>query len=266
MELIDIGANLTHLSYQKDLQMVISRAINNGVTKIIITGTSLRGSIEAITLAKTKPGILYATVGIHPHDAKQCNDKTLDELQKLARDPQVVAIGECGLDYNRDFSPRPIQNRWFEEQVKLACTLKMPLFLHEREADQKLIEILSHYQSELPPTVIHCFTGNQDVLEKYLSMGFYIGITGWICDERRGQHLHSLVKKIPLDHLMIETDAPFLLPRNIPNRNYNNSRNEPAYLMYVVRKIAECIQKPVAEVAKATTATACQFFKLANSK
>lgn len=262
MQIIDIGVNLTHASFTPQLDQVISRAVNNEVVQMIITGTSIRGSEEALALAKTKPGVLYCTAGVHPHDAKQANDRTIPRLRELAQNKQVVAIGECGLDYNRNFSPRPVQDRWFEEQVKLACELKLPLFLHEREAYHRLVEILKIYEKQLPPTVVHCFTGNEEELDAYLTAGYYIGLTGWICDERRGTHLHQLVRKIPLDHLMLETDAPFLLPRNMPNSNQYRGRNEPAFLPYVLRKVAQCLEKTPQEVAATTTATARKFFNL----
>jgi len=259
-DLIDIGINLAHAQFDSDRDIVIERAQRNGVTKMVITGTSVRASMNALALAKKRPGMLYATAGVHPHDAKTCNDRTMLQLRDLQLDPAVVAVGECGLDYNRDFSPRPIQNQWFENQVKLACEIKKPLFLHERDASTKFIEILKHYHEQLPKTVVHCFTGTEEELEQYISLGFYIGITGWICDERRGTHLHSMIRKIPLNRLMLETDAPFLLPRNMPRQTKNSTRNEPGFLPYVAKKVAECLGKTISEVSNATTANAKEFF------
>jgi TatD DNase family protein len=206
------------------------------------------------------PGRLFATAGVHPHDSRNWTEATIAELRKLAEHKAVVAIGECGLDFNRDFSPRPMQEKCFEAQVALAEGIQLPLFLHERDARGRFCEILSTARKTVP-AVIHCFTGTREDLETYLEMGLHIGITGWICDERRGTHLRELVREIPLDRLMVETDAPFLLPRSMPAKP-KDGRNEPAFLPFVLRAIADCIQKPVEEVAGATTNTAMSFFRL----
>lgn len=256
---MDIGVNLTHYSFQKDREELIARALHEGVKTMIVTGACLRSSQEAYALAKSHSGILYATAGVHPHDAKHCNETTLTSLENLAQHKEVVALGECGLDYNRNFSPHDVQEHWFEAQVNLACHLKMPLFLHEREASRRLLEILQKYS--LPPTVIHCFTGSEEEVKKYLSLGFYIGITGWICDDRRGMHLRKLLKYIPLDHLMLETDAPYLTPRNMPYRP-KEGRNESAFLPYVLKMVALTLGQPEEEIARKTTENAKTFFRL----
>lgn len=261
MGLVDIGANLGHESFNKDREQVIARAIDAGVTQIVVTGSSVIGSRHAQELANTRPGVLFATAGVHPHDARHCNEKTIPALRELASRPNVVSLGECGLDYNRDFSPRPVQDHWFEEQVKLAVALRKPLFLHERDAHDRFVEILRPYLGQLGPVVVHCFTGSGPELDDYLSLGFHIGITGWICDERRGLHLRELVKRIPLDRLMLETDAPFLTPRTIRPKP-KDGRNEPVYLPYVVNAVAESLNLSSAEVARATTETARKFFGL----
>ncbi|WP_282937435.1 TatD family hydrolase [Paenibacillus sp. RC67] len=258
---IDIGVNLLHRSFQEDREQVVARAAKVGVSPIIITGTSLRSSLEAARYAGRFPGQLYATAGVHPHDAKSCNDTTLKDLKKLAALPHVVAIGECGLDYNRDFSPREVQKKWFEEQIALASELRMPLFLHEREAHHDFVALLKKHQDQMGKAVVHCFTGNLYELRTYLNMGFYIGITGWICDERRGKHLRELVKFIPLDRLMLETDAPFLTPRDMDVKP-TNGRNEPAFLPHVVKAVSNCLGRRPEEVAEATTLTARQFFEI----
>lgn len=260
MQLIDIGVNLTHRSFNLDQKEVIDRALEAGVQVMVLTGTSIRNSQEAQRLASRYPNKLYSTAGVHPHDSQNANEDTIKILRKLASYKEVVAIGECGLDYNRDFSPRPLQDKYFEAQVELACELSLPLFLHERDAHKRFVEILSNYKSKTK-AVVHCFTGTEQELKTYLDMGFYIGITGWICDERRGKHLKDLVKKIPLDKLMIETDAPFLTPRNMPNKP-KDGRNEPAFLTFVLKEIALSLKKPLEEVARATTKTATEFFKL----
>ncbi|MEP7289332.1 MAG: TatD family hydrolase, partial [Chloroflexota bacterium] len=248
-----------HKSFNVDRREVLARAQAAGVVKLIITGTSERSSQEAAAFAQKSGGILYATAGVHPHDSKHCTPATITVLRDLAKLPEVVAIGECGLDYNRDFSPRPIQDRWFEAQIQLACELKMPLFLHEREAHQRFIEILSNYSNSLNKVVVHCFTGTAEELDKYLSMGFYIGVTGWICDDRRGTHLRGLVQRIPLDRLMLETDAPFLTPRDLRPQPANR-RNEPAFLPHILNTVANAMEKSPEAVAVATTATAQSFW------
>ncbi|MEF2967729.1 TatD family hydrolase [Paenibacillus sp. M1] len=257
--IIDIGVNLMHRSFHKDREQVVKRAVANHVTPLIITGTNLRDSKEAARYAGRYPGKLYSTAGVHPHDAKSCNEDTIKELEALAALPQVAAIGECGLDYNRDFSPRDVQRKWFAEQIRLATRLDMPLFLHERDAFADFASILKEH--EVKQAVVHCFTGTYAELKTYLEMGLHIGITGWICDERRGRHLRDLVRIIPLDRLMLETDAPFLTPRDMKPKPAEG-RNEPAFLPHILQTVASCIGIPAQEVAKATTETAAKFFNL----
>lgn len=257
--IIDIGVNLMHRSFHQDREQVVQRAIDAQVSPLIITGTSVRSSVEAARYAAQYPGKLYATAGVHPHDAKSCTSETIAKLRELALSPQVVAIGECGLDYNRDFSPRDVQRKWFEEQIRLAQELDMPLFLHDREAFRDFAAILKEHA--VSKAVVHCFTGTAAELRTYLDMGFHIGITGWICDERRGKHLKELVRTIPLDRLMIETDAPFLTPRDLKEK-VADGRNEPSILPHILHTVARCNGKPAEEVAKATTETAKTFFRI----
>ena len=261
---IDIGANLAHRSFDADRRQVIERAFAVGVRIMIITGSSVANSHEAVRIAAEYPARIYATAGVHPHDSRNCDESTVPELRNLAANAQVVAVGECGLDFNRDFSPRPLQEKWFEAQVALGEELQMPLFLHERDACQRFCEILAAVRKNTP-AVLHCFTGTGEELKRYLDMGLHIGITGWICDERRGTHLRQLVKSIPAERLMIETDAPFLLPRTMPTRP-KDGRNEPSFLPYVLQTIAESVGKPVAQVAAETTRTAKGFFRLERSE
>ncbi|MGR6129177.1 TatD family hydrolase [Paenibacillus sp. SER-28] len=259
--LIDIGVNLMHRSFHADQEQVVERAAAVGISPLIITGTSVRSSREASQYAARYPGKLYATAGVHPHDAKDCNADTIQQLRQLAGQPQVVSIGECGLDYNRDFSPRDVQRRWFGEQIQLAGELNMPLFLHERDAHEDFVTMLRDYQRLVDKAVVHCFTGTEQELHTYVEMGLYIGITGWICDERRGKHLRELVRDIPLDRLMIETDAPFLTPRNLPVKP-KEGRNEPVYLAHIAATVAECTGRSMMEIEIATTETAKRFFGL----
>lgn len=260
-DLIDIGVNLCHKSFQQDRQAVINRAVAAGVSTMIITGTSVRSSTDGQKLAHQNPGRLFSTAGVHPHDARNCDEQTTNSLRILAANKEVVAIGECGLDFNRDFSPRAVQEKWFEAQIQLACELKLPLFLHEREAHQRFTEILSAYKNKLDLAVVHCFTGTKEEARTYLDRGFCLGITGWICDERRGKHLQEIVKYIPLDKLMLETDAPFLTPRDMPEKP-KDGRNEPAFLPHVAQTIAQILKKSPEEIANETTATAAWFFNL----
>jgi len=259
MDLVDIGVNLGHRSFTADRDAVITRAVAAGVRTLIATGTSVRGSQEARALARSKPGVIFSTAGVHPHDAARCDGATIDALRALAGQPEVVAIGECGLDFNRDFSPRPVQLQWFKRQVELARELGMPLFLHERDACAAFVEVLDAVKPPPEQVIVHCFTGDGPSLQQYLRRGFNIGITGWICDERRGTHLRALVKTIPADRLLVETDAPFLTPRDLRPKPAEG-RNEPAFLPHIVRAIATCRGERPEALAAATTANARRIF------
>ncbi|MCA8956707.1 MAG: TatD family hydrolase [Planctomycetes bacterium] len=262
IDLVDIGVNLTNRAFGGDLDAVLERARVAGVRRQIVTGTSVAASRAAADLAAAHPGTLYCTAGVHPHDAKLCDEQTLDALRGLAKLPQVVAIGECGLDFDRDFSPRPTQRTWFARQVELAVELGKPLFLHERDAADDLLEILVPHRASLPAAVVHCFTGQRAALERYLALDLYIGITGWICDERRGLHLHELVREIPEDRLLLETDAPYLVPRTLRPKP-KSGRNEPAFLTAVLDTVATCLDLDAEEVAARTTRNAERLFGLA---
>jgi TatD DNase family protein len=255
--IVDIGVNLAHAQFREDRDQVIDRAVAAGVTQVIVTGTNERASDAASALARKRRGVLFSTAGVHPHNAKECGPGTLDALRALCRTSEVVAVGECGLDFNRDFSPRPVQERWFAEQLGLAAEMKLPVFLHERDAHARFVAILKEHRPRLAGGVVHCFTGSAAEASAYLDLGFDLGITGWICDERRGLHLREVVRRVPLDRLMIETDAPFLTPRDLPQKP---RRNEPAFLPHVLRSVAKALGKDAAEVAAATTANARRLF------
>jgi TatD DNase family protein len=263
MKLIDIGINLMHSSFNRDREAVIASAAEAGVSPLVITGTGEKASREALRYVTeyntAKPGALYATAGVHPHEARFCNDGTIENLRSLTVQYKAVAIGECGLDYNRDFSPRDAQRKWFEKQVELAAELSLPLFLHERDASVDFAAIIKNAVGKVQAMVVHCFTGSGAELETYLDLGCYIGLTGWICDERRGSHLESLVKKIPADKLMIETDAPFILPRNLPFK-VGDRRNEPKYLPHIAGTIARHQGKSAEALAEETFANTKRFF------
>lgn len=262
MKIIDIGINLMHRSFNEDREQVVESAIEAGVTPLIITGTCERSSIEAAKYASRYPNKLFSTAGVHPHDVKSCTHDTIKNLGKLAEKDCVVAIGECGLDYNRDFSPRDMQRKYFEQQIELACNKKLPLFLHERDAFEDFYKILEKYKNDLMNgVVVHCFTGNKEELQAYLDLGCHIGITGWICDERRGKHLIDLVKLIPLNKLMIETDAPFLTPRNLEEKP-KNGRNEPKYLVHILDEIAYYLNENIEDLANRVYKNTKLFFSI----
>lgn len=264
--LIDIGINLTNKSFTKDLDQVLERAYQAQVLQLVITGTSEQENEQALKLCQeydASASQLFSTAGVHPHHAKDWHSETLTTLQQLLTQPTVKAVGECGLDFNRDFSPRPIQERIFEEQLSLAVALGKPVFMHERDADERFIAILKQFRDQLPAAVIHCFTGEKRVLYRYLDMDLHIGITGWICDERRGVHLQELVKDIPVGRLMLETDGPYLLPRTLQDKPQNR-RNEPAFLPEVLKMVARCRQETEQQTAAHTTACAQSFFQLPN--
>jgi len=261
MTLIDIGANLTHHAFDSDRDSVIARAADAGVGVMIVTGSTAEVSRDALALTRAHPGILYATAGVHPHHAGQAPTHVCDELRNLYRHPEVVAIGECGLDLFRNFSTPEDQERVFRSQLELACELNAPVFLHQRDAHERFMSILREYLPRLSRAVAHCFTGGSAELEDCLAAGLYIGITGWICDERRGAHLRPLIPRIPADRLMIETDAPYLLPRDLAPRP-KSRRNEPAYLPHVLAAVAAAAQRDIGTLARETTANARRFFAL----
>ncbi|MGC5701134.1 TatD family hydrolase [Pseudomonas sp. NFXW11] len=264
MQLIDIGVNLTNPSFAEKHQAVLNRAYEAGVCQLVLTGTSVEGSEQALQLCQQLDPDgqkLFATAGLHPHSAIDWNADSPRQLRALLADPRVRAVGECGLDFNRDFSPRPQQEKVLEEHLALAVELQMPVFLHERDANQRLLDILRDFRDSLPAAVVHCFTGEQRALFSYLDLDLHIGITGWICDERRGTHLHPLVREIPRGRLMLESDAPYLLPRSLRPKP-KNGRNEPAFLTEVLREVALHRQETPQDLASHSTACSRAFFRL----
>ena len=255
MQLVDIGANLTHATFRDDLEAVLARAREHGVATIMVTGASVEDSRRAVQIADAHG--LYATAGVHPHNARECDEATLPALREIASHPRVVAIGECGLDYNRNYSPHPAQEKWFVAQLELAAELGKPLFLHSRDAHPRFAEILRNLR--VGRAVAHCFTGEGPELRAYLELGLYIGITGWICDERRGAHLLPLVKEIPADRLLVETDAPYLTPRDLRPQP-KARRNEPAHLPHILRTVARARGESPEALAEATTRNARALF------
>ncbi len=243
MDLIDIGANLTKGRFDSDRTQVIERAAAAGVRQMIVTGTDLAASEAATDLAATHPGKLFATAGVHPHQAKDWSYDASAAIKELAERSEVVAIGESGLDFDRNYSSPVDQERAFAAQLSIAAETGLPLFLHERDAHIRTLEMLD--AAGRPKGVLHCFTGGPDQARAYLERGLHLGVTGWLCDERRGNALREAVKIIPPDRLLLETDAPFLYPRDLewpldgegakkPSRN----RNEPAFLPHISRAAA----------------------------
>ncbi|PZO63966.1 MAG: hydrolase TatD [Pseudoxanthomonas suwonensis] len=261
MHLIDIGANLTHDSFDRDRDAVLQRARAAGVSRMVVTGASRDHSPKALALAQAHPGVLFATAGVHPHHASEYTAECDAELRALHAHSEVVAVGECGLDYFRDFSPRPAQRRAFELQLQIAVETGKPLFLHQRDAHADFVAIMKQFEGRIGPAVVHCFTGTREELFDCLDRDWHIGITGWLCDERRGAHLRELVSSIPAQRLMVETDAPYLLPRTLQPLP-KDRRNEPAFLPHIAAELARDRGQSVESVAADTTRTAQRFFRL----
>jgi TatD DNase family protein len=261
MQLIDIGANLTHDSFDRDRDTVLQRARDAGIVRMVVTGASREHSPKALELAQAHPGFLFATAGVHPHHAVEYTAECDAEMRALLAHDEVVAVGECGLDYFRDFSPRPAQRRAFERQLQIAADTRKPLFLHQRDAHEDFLAIMREFEGRLGPAVVHCFTGTREQAFAYLDRDWHIGITGWLCDERRGQHLRELVPHIPANRLMVETDAPYLLPRTLRPMP-KDRRNEPAFLAHIVEELARDRGETVETAAANSTATARAFFRL----
>lgn len=260
-ELIDIGVNLGDSAFDKDRDDVVGRAIAAGVTRLILTGTTLEESQSCLKLAEHYGEHTFTTSGIHPHNAIDAEAQHFKELKSLCAESKVVAVGETGLDFNRDFSPRPTQEYVFEQQIELAIETGLPLFCHERDASKRFADIVKSYRDQISDLVVHCFTADKESLYRYLDLDLHIGITGWVCDERRGFHLHPLLRDIPANRLMVETDSPYLLPRTLQPKP-KSRRNEPAFLAEVVSMIANQLGKTTEQVAAETSATAKRFFRL----
>jgi TatD DNase family protein len=228
---------------------------------MVVTGASREGSEQALALAQERPGVLWATAGVHPHHAIDYDEATDARLRELALLPQVRAVGETGLDYHRNYSPREVQLRVFEQQLMIAAQMGKPLFLHQRDAHADFLTLLKRYRDRVPAAVVHCFTDTREALRDYLALDCHIGITGWICDERRGTHLKQFVREIPADRLLLETDAPYLLPRTVRPQP-SHRRNEPMYLRHICEEVARDRGEPTEVTAANSTAAAAAFFGL----
>ncbi len=261
MDWIDIGLNLGHESFDHDWPEVLENAQRAGVVQMVLTGASVAGSDRALALARERPGMLFATAGVHPHLASELTDEAAGHLAALHDLDEVVAVGECGLDYFRDFSPRPVQRGAFERQLELAVSCGKPVFLHQREAHDDFLAILREFRDRIGPAVVHCFTDSKRALYDYLDLDCHVGITGWVCDERRGKELKSLVPEIPESRLMLETDAPYLKPRNLRPKQRTH-RNEPQWLPWIGGTVAALRGVSPVHLAEQTTANARAFFGL----
>jgi TatD DNase family protein len=260
VQLVDIAANLTSNQFASDRDAVIARALAAGVERMVVLGLNVPDVEAAIELVRRHPEHLVATAGVHPHSAGEFGPDDVAALRAMCDLPEIVAVGECGLDHNRMWSDAASQAACLEAHVELAIETGLPLFLHEREARVPLLEILAPRRAELGNVVVHCFTGSREDLVAYLDLDLHVGITGWICDERRGAHLHDIVGLIPAERLMVETDAPYLLPRSLRPKP-ETRRNEPMHLPEVVRTIATATGREPADVAASSTAVARRFFR-----
>ena len=261
--MIDVGANLLNGQFRNDLGEVLERAWAAGLSHIVVTATTLEDAQRAVDLC-ARHQHLSCTAGVHPHTAKDVGEGWRAHLRELAEHPAVRAIGETGLDFNRNFSPPPVQRAVFEEQVALAAELDMPLFVHDRDTDGAVFEALADYRGSPDQVLIHCFTGSAADLERYLEAGYIIGITGWLCDASRGAQLRRLAPRIPLERLVIETDAPFLFPQGAAPPSGRRRRNEPCLLPFIAERLADLHGVPVDEVTRQTSANARRLFKLPN--
>ena len=261
ISLIDIGSNLTHDSFARDRDAVMARALAAGVGRQVVTGADMASSGQAAALAAAHPALLSSTAGVHPHHAQSFDAARRAELCDLLSLPQVVAVGECGLDYCRNLSPPEAQRAAFAAQLQIAVAARKPVFLHQRDAHADFVAILKDFRGSLTGGVAHCFTGGRSELEDYLALDLSIGVTGWVSDERRGQSLREAVPHIPAGRLMLETDAPYLLPRDL-KPHPKSRRNEPCYLPHIAGAVAHLRGESLEALAASTTRNAIRFFGL----
>ena len=256
IQYIDIGLNLFCKQF-RDPEKIINDAAAEGVS-CILTGSDMRSSESVNTFVKDHD--CHGTCGIHPHGADRAQSEDFARIREIVSgNDRIVAVGECGLDYDRMFSTRENQIRCFEHQIKIAEECGKPLFLHEREAADDFIARFKKHGEICKHSVVHCFTGTKETLQRYLDMGFYIGITGWICDERRADALREAVKYIPLNRIMIETDAPYLTPRNIKGLDRTNV---PQNIKYVATELAKNMRVNEEELISAVKENTEAFFRI----
>jgi TatD DNase family protein len=258
MRIFDSHCHLDDSSYDRDLPEVLQRARQADVHGMMVVGIDLERSIKAVSIAHAHEGV-YASVGLHPHDAASCSDELLADLQRLAGDSSVKAWGETGLDFNRMYSPRKIQEHCFARQLEIGGALNLPMIFHERDSNGRFLEILNSHWGPKSRGVVHCFSGTPAELDAYLGMGLFIGITGILTIRSRGRELREMARRIPVDRLLVETDAPYLTPT--PERN-KHRRNEPAFVRTVLFKLAEIRQETPENMARTTWDNTCRLFGL----
>jgi TatD DNase family protein len=256
MKLFDSHCHLDDIAYEADIHEVIDRMHAAGVNAAMNIGTTIGRCIKGVTIAESTPGI-YASVGIHPHDAKECDEYTLRRLMDLSNSPSVLAWGEIGLDFNRMYSPRDVQEKWFVRQLEISGSMNFPVVIHERDTNGRLLEILKAHFGNGLNGVVHCFSGTKDELFQYLDLGLCIGITGIVTLKGRGELLRELVPLMPEDRILIETDAPYLTPT--PQRN-QTSRNEPAFVRSVLSKLADIRNEDPEELAEELWSNTCNLY------
>ena len=252
--MFDIGANLTSSHFSDDLDSVLDESFEAGVKKICITSSNLQDVRNAKKITERNKN-LYYSVGFHPHNAKDFKIEFLKDMSIYLDDPKAICLGEMGLDFNRNFSSKEEQILCFESQLSLANSINKPLFLHQRDAHDEFLSILDNYKFD-QKLIVHCFTGNLSELEDYLKRDFYIGITGWVCDLKRGLDLRECINHIPQDKLLIETDSPYLSPRK------KIRRNEPKFLIDVVEEVARLRQQTKESIVKSSYENSLNFFNL----
>ena len=258
MKLFDSHCHLDDKTYTRDLDKVIKRAQKAGVTRLMTIGVNGITSARAVELAESYPDI-YASVGVHPHDAGNCRESVIDDLLKLAENPKVRAWGEIGLDFNRMYSPRKDQEKWFRKQLETAVSLDLPMIFHERDSNGRFLEMLQNHTAQRLKGVVHCFSGDHKELEQYLDLGLHIGITGILTIKGRGNRLRKLADFIPADRLLVETDAPYLVPA--PEKNHCR-RNEPAFVKLVMLKLAEIKEENPDQLAEIIWNNTCRLYGL----
>ena len=257
--LFDIACNFSSDRFDKDLDAVIERAKINNVNKFLIVSASLNDFEKTYNIYKSNLKEAFFSIGTHPHHANEIDEEQIKNMRKMVGEYNPSCIGETGLDFFRNLSSHDEQTYAFEEQIKIAIDFNKPLYLHQRDSHSEFIKIIGEYKDYLPKSVVHCFTGTQSELEDYLDLGFYIGLTGWVCDERRNVELRQSIKNIPLDRLMLETDCPYLIPRNL-DRKPKNNRNEPSFLPHIAKEISGLMEITPSELADKTFNNSIKFF------
>ena len=258
-EIADIACNFTSERFNKDLDEVISRAMTNKITKFGLICSQLDDVEKLLNIYSQYSNDIFFTIGVHPHHAKEINDEYLKKLKEVVNNNNPHAIGETGLDFFRNLSTYEEQIYAFEEQIKIAIDNNKPLFLHQRDSHDDFIKILRKYSSDISKAVVHCFTGTQEQLDDYLDLDCYIGVTGWICDEKRNIELRKTIKNIPLSKIMVETDCPYLIPKNLPHKPKNN-RNEPSNLNHIISEVATLMEIDEENLRKQTFENTINFF------